>query len=209
MKLRLLALLSLLLIILVTCRKEDPADEQPANEVKPLQIMGNVEIPDNVPNEKIGTLEVLSGFYSNPVTINPPHLSNKSGNDKYCVIETSPNTFQFHTITNNGQPFLYGFSINANVGDEIYFNSESTAISLLLLSPYLMVSDPNNAPATIEKIKIAPSFNQFKNHIQQLMANGSISNQSPYIDVSTIPNYKGLIVEVLTSLNDNSNLLCI
>ena len=101
---------------------------------------------------------------------------------------------------------MYGYSINAKVGDEIKFNTESTAVTLLLMSPYLLVTNPLEAQAIIDKIKIAPTFNEFKNNIGDILVNGSLTNQSPYIDLNTVPKYKIVVTEVLNSLNQNYNI---
>ena len=112
------------LTFLSSCRKEDFENEEPVPEVKKLQIMGNIEIPDNIPSNKIGTLEILSGTSNHFVSSTPPTLSNKT-TTKYCNVETQPNTIQIHSITNNEQPFMYGYSLNAKAGDEIKFNPNS------------------------------------------------------------------------------------
>ena len=188
-----------------SCRKEDFENEEPVPEVKKLQIMGNVEIPDNIPSNKIGTLEILSGTSNHLVSSTPPTLNSKT-TTKYCIVETQPNTIQIHSITNNEQPFMYGYSLNAKAGDEIKFNVESTAVTLLLMSPYLLVPEPLEAQALIDKIKLAPTFNEFKNSIGDILISGSLNNQSPNIDLNTIPKYKIVVTEVLHSLNPNYNI---
>lgn len=107
-------------LFITSCNKDEDASDQ-LQEISPIQIMGNVEIPDNVPKEKIGVLQILSGFYLNPVTETRPDLGNRPlGNDQFCKVETMPNSVQLHTILNDDNPFMYGLSINANVGDQFF-----------------------------------------------------------------------------------------
>lgn len=201
---KLLPLLISGLLFITSCEKDEDSVEE-LQEVDPIQIMGNVEIPDNVPSEKIGVLQVSSGFYLNPVSDTQPDLGNRPyGGDKYCKIETLPNTVQVHTILNDDKPFMYGLSINVNSGDQIYFNVESTTVSLVLMGPLALTSEPTKAIVITEKIKTSPSFNDLKNEVKGLLINGSLNNMSPFIDVSTLPSYKRVVGETLSQLNDNS-----
>lgn len=174
---------------------------------KASEILGNVKIPVSVPLDKIGTLQILSGFYKHPVTDEVPTLNNRTnGRDKFTVVSAYPNFVQIHTILNNDEPFMYGISINPQVGDQIDFNEESTTISLVFLHPLIRVNDPSKATVIIQKIKAAPSFLNLKNEVLSLMITGSLSNQTPYIEPANLANYKYVVGETLHQLNDNANI---
>lgn len=194
------------LFIFAGCTKDNAANEL-KSEVKPMQVMGNVEIPIGIPADKIGVLQISSGFYVNPVTDMPPRLTNKiMGGNKYCIVETLPGAVQLHTILNNDRPFLYGLSINSVLGDQIYFNEETTTIGLVFMHPLIIVSDAAKANVIIEKIKNSASFLNLKNEVLGILINGSLSNVTPYIDADNLVNYKYVISETLTQLNDNTSI---
>jgi Concanavalin A-like lectin/glucanases superfamily len=193
-------------LFIISCNKDNKSGDNTL-VVKPIQIMGNVKIPDIIPGDKIGSLLVSSGYKVNPVTDAPPHLNNKiSGSNKYCIVETLPGTVQIHTILNNNKPFLYGLSINSIIGDQILFNEETTAIGLIFLHPLIVVSDPAKANVVVEKIKNSPSFSNLESEVLGILAQGSLYNMTPYIDVENLVNYKFVVAETISQLNDNTSI---
>ena len=65
------------LVFVAACNdKDDPND----NPLQTIQATGNIIIPEDVPLEKIGTLQVISGIYTHDATpIAEPTINSKSG----------------------------------------------------------------------------------------------------------------------------------
>jgi hypothetical protein len=188
-------------VILAGCDKkevEQIPDTQPVENS--IQLEGNIQIPDNVPAEKIGTMEVISGFFSNPITNTKGATTD---NEKYCQVTTFPNAVQLHTVFNNDNPFMFGLSIGLGENTNVTFNEESTAISLIFMNPLFTVSDPAKAITIVAKIKSAPSFNLLKAEVRNLMYQGNLNNMTPNIEVENLTNYNKVIYETLLSLNEN------
>jgi hypothetical protein len=198
------------LLIVTACNNKEEVEPTPNPQPveNSIQLEGNIQIPDNVPAEKIGTMEVISGFFSNTVTNTTTKSaymtrSATGSNEKYCKVTTFPNVVQLHTVFNNGNPFMLGLSIGLSENANMNFNEESTAISLIFMNPLFTVNDPAKATTIVAKIKSAPSFNLLKTEIRNLMYQGSLNNMTPNIEVENLTNYNKVIYEALLSLNEN------
>lgn len=195
----------------MSCKKDSNNEEDPKTTLQPISLVGNITISSAIPSEKIGTLKIVSGFFENPVTDNSGKSQNvhkKTSNDisKTCQVETLVNTVQLHTITNNGLPMYYGLSINATEGEQIPFNEETTAISLIFLHRLFIGNNPATATIVVEKIKNSASFPNLVSEIKTILLNGHLNNQSPYIETSELKNYTLVVAETLNQLNENKNI---
>jgi hypothetical protein len=199
-------------LLFSACHEDEPKEDNPVEEevVQPIQVEGNVYIPAGIPSENIGTLEIVSGFYSNPVISAMSKATSKlksaTANSQYaCKVTTYPNSVQLHTILNNGNPFMFGLTIGIGIdtGAHLDFNEESTAISLIFMNPLFTVSDPATATTVVAKIKNASSFNLLKAEIHNLMYQGSLNYMTPDIKIENLRYYNKVIYETLLSLNEN------
>lgn len=74
------------------------------------------------------------------------------------------------------------------------------------MHPLIVVSDPTDATVIVDKIKNSPSFDNLKDEVKSILANGSLNNMTPFINVDNLANYKYVVTETLYQLNDNTEV---
>ncbi|WP_338815228.1 hypothetical protein V9L05_09130 [Bernardetia sp. Wsw4-3y2] len=195
-------LILMLCSFIFSCKKEE--EQQVVKDLEMVLAIGNVEISDQIPEEKIGALEIVSGFYQGDVS----DVGSRNGRYEEntflsCHINTFKNSVQLHTVLNNGQPLYYTLSVDVKEDESVSINAESTAISLMFLHKLLITENPSTANVIIEKIKSSQSFPSLVREVETIQKRGAINNLSPNINTDDLPSYKRVLVETLVQLNQN------
>lgn len=218
-KRNLLSLCFLVCLLLFSCKKEENTTpetsepeviENPIPEVVPLEDIGyTINIPEgiNIPNAT--TLKFSNAYGDYELSSSSAKTTGKSFSANVDYTSTpkvlTNGGFQLnYLVDNNGKSIMADITnVQAN-SDTYMMDATSTAISMLMTHPLLITSFKESYEHIVSTIKTLDSFDAYVAAVEGMIKE-SLEN-SVSIDYTDTPLYNKIIIDLINTNIDNSNL---